>query len=236
MHPAIRIISLIIVTIFITQGSWLSILLVCLLLLPFYFKQPEYLFSAVKMAVRLKWFFLSILLLYFYYTPELPQEQNSLAQIEQRFIPGLMRISILLTILFAVNLFIKTTSKEQILAALLWLFSPLKLFHIEIDRMALRAILTIEYIEYIAERLKHYQTQSRQKNHQSDNIKDSGYIEKKRQSIVQLVRHSAIILTEIIAEAENTASKSYSITLLQSPLKKQFVFPLLLCISLYFTL
>ncbi|MCU7799762.1 MAG: hypothetical protein KZQ70_06370 [gamma proteobacterium symbiont of Lucinoma myriamae] len=216
MHPAIKIVSLIIVTIFITQGSWFTLLLTAILLLPFYILNLHLWTSAIKMLFRLKWFFLSILIIYYYYTPELQASSSLFNILNERFVPGFFRISVLVIILFSVNLFIKMTSKEEILSALLWLFSPLQFLHIDVERISLRAVLTLDYIEDLSGRLSEYK--------------------QKKQSLFYLVELSGIILHEILDEAENTSGKSYTVNCLEAPDAKQFILPMVLCLSLYISL
>ncbi len=152
MHPAIKILSLIIVSIFLTQGSWLNLIISGALLLPFYLYQSSLWHSALKMLFKLKWFFISILLIYYFYTPDIQQSDQLSYQFYdpsvindflEKMNPGFFRISVLICILFSVNLLIRTTSKEDILSALVWLFSPLKYLNINFDRFLLRSVLTL---------------------------------------------------------------------------------------------
>lgn len=236
MHPAIKIVSLILVTIFITQGGWFTLALTSTILLPFYVIDSRLWFSAIKMLSRLKWFFLSIIVIYYYYTPEIQSSQSYLTTLNERFTPGLFRISVLIIILFSVNLFIKTTTKEDILSALLWLFLPLKFFHINIDRISLRAVLTIEYIEELSARLAQYKEKYPININTGAEHSFLDILKQKKQSLLQLVKHSGIILHEILIEAENTSGKLYTINCLNAPEAKQFIIPLVLCLLLYISL
>jgi len=236
MHPAIKIVSLVILTIFSTQGSWLTLFISTLFLLPFYLHLPDLWLTVIKMLLRLKWFFLSIFILYYYYTPQINSLEAQSLFIVNNFVPGLFRISVLVTILFAVNLFIKTSSKEEILAALVWLFSPLKFFHIDSERISLRAVLSLQYIEDLSLRLSLYK-----KNHiikTSLNSENSfiNTVKQKKQSLLHLIEHSGIILNDILMEAENTSGKRLTIEPLAAPLIKQILFPIVLSLSLYLTL
>jgi len=238
MHPAIKIVSLIIITIFITQGGWFTLALTAIILLPFYVLHTSLWASAIKMLLKLKWFFLSIFFIYYYFTPELQASQSYFYILNDRFIPGLFRISILIVILFSVNLFIKTSSKEDILSALLWLFSPLAFFHINVDRISLRAVLTLEYIEELSARLSEYK-QNKTLDVNSTTSPEYSFLiflKQKKQSFFHLVEHSGIILREILNEAENTSGKSYTINCLAAPAAKQFILPVVLSLLLYITL
>jgi len=245
MHPVIKIVSLIILTIFVTQGGWLTIFLSAIFLLPYYLRHSELWLSATKMLLRLKWFFLSLFFFYYFYTPAINSSDiNSifslLLSLSERSMTGLLRIAVLIVIIFSVNIFIQKTTKEEILSALLWLFSPLNAFNINIDRMLLRAILTLEYIEELSLRLSCYKDQYKDKKlvpkYSTSKYTFMNIIKQKKQSFVHLVEHSGIILYDILNEADNTSGKSYTITCLLAPSIKQLLFPLLLCLSLYLTL
>lgn len=234
MHPGIKIVNLILFSIFLTQGNWLTLLIMGALLLPFYLSIKNIWQSALQMLVRLKWLFLSILLIYYFYTPNLSHSSSFVFTAElERLMPGLFRISILLTILFSVNLFLKSTTKEEILAALMWLFFPLAKININIERISLRAILTIEYIEQLSERLKSYKEQQRMILDKDD--MDS-FLLKKKKAFLHLIKHSGIILQETLKEAESTSGKLYSIELLSPPALIQFLFPLVIGLLFYLSL
>lgn len=226
MHPAIKIVCLVIVSIFLTQGGWSTLLLTGALLFPFYIIQLDLWRPAIKMLFRLKWFFVSILLIYYFYTPDVQQtNQTILNSLSGRTIPGLFRIAVLVFILFSVNLFIRTTSKEEILSALLWLFSPLSFFNIEIERIALRAVLTLEYIEVLSQRLTEYK-----ENKSFQESTKANFFLKKKWAFLRLIEHSGIILYEILEQAESTSGQSYTIDCLKSPKFIQFIFPSVLCL------
>ncbi len=241
MHPAIKIVSLVIVSIFLTQGGWSVILITGVLLLPFYVARLNLWSPAIKMLLRLKWFFISIFLIYYLYTPQIHLVDQSfyISRIAQ-FLPGLFRISVLIFILFAVNLFIQTTTKDEILAALLWLFIPLKLFNIKTERIALRAVLTLEYIEALSQRLSDYKKSSLVENELQDfSQRAKSYrntVQRKKTAFLQLLKHSGIILREILKEADSTAGKSYTIDCLESPRLVQYIFPLALYLIYHFSL
>lgn len=243
MHPAVKIISLLVVSIFLTQGGWSTLLITGALLLPFYVLHGELWRPAIKMLLRLKWFFISILLIYYLYTPDVPHTAHTIiSQIGGRIIPGLFRIAVLIIILFSVNLFIKTTSKEQILSALLWLFSPLKYFSIKTERISLRAVLTLEYIEALSQRLTDYKEKKSFQSYTDSNSSVASkkpiinFYLKKKWAFLHLIKHSGIILHEILEEADTTSGQSYTIDYLESPKAIQFIIPLTLCLIFFLSL
>ncbi len=241
MHPAIKIINLVIISIFLTQGGWQTLLLTGALLLPFYLVHHHLWHSAIKMLFRLKWFFISILLIYFFYTPTIHQTDSSLLVLYgSKLLPGLFRILVLIFILFSVNLFIKMTSKEEILSALLWLFLPLKFLNIDIERLSLRAILTLEYIEVLSERLAKYKKNNSLNSNSCKKLKNKVFFinnifNRLRDTLLHLIKHSGIIFCEILEEAECTSGKLYTLEYLESPKISQYLFPLMLFFFYYYS-
>jgi len=247
MHPAVKIVSLVILSMFSTQGGWFTLLLTGALLLPFYILRPLFLYTALRMLLRLKWFFFSILLIYLVLTPELPIEHqsiyfNNLSALNtflNQALPGLFRIMVLVLIIFAVNLFLRTTSKESILAALLWLFTPLKILTINIERISLRAMLTLDYIEKLTAHLDDYKQKNSIKKDKDianreilnwsslNGFKQSfkQIISQKKDVFFHLIAHSGIILREILDEAKNTSGKIVTIDCLESPNTMQLMIP-----------
>ena len=254
MHPAVKIVSLVILSMFSTQGEWYTLLLTGVIILPFYIVQPYLWQSAFRMLFRLKWLFFSILLIYFFFSPTLPIEHplapdsGYLVQLQKlsaymnQMLPGIFRITVLILIIFSVNLFLKTTTKEQILAALLWLFYPLKFLNINIERILLRAVLTLEYIEVLTLRLAEYKLI---KSDNPNNIPLAGQTFKqklihtfiqKRLAFFHLVEHSGTIVHEILDEAEKTSGKIVTVVCLDPPLASQFMIPVILCLLFILTL
>ena len=234
MHPVIKIVNLVIVSIFLTQGNWFTLLLTGALLLPFYIVRLNLWAPALKMLFRLKWFFISILLIYYFYIPDLQTSNlTSISGISIQMLPGFFRIAVLVIILFSVNLFIKTTSKEEILSALLWLFIPLKIFKIDSERISLRAILTLEYIEVLSQHLNEYKEK---KSLNITNDLNIPYFTKVKSRFLHLIDYSSNLFYEVLEDAESTSGKSYSFERVEPPLLFQYSCPLILCILLSLSL
>ncbi len=242
MHPAIKLISLITVAVFLTQGNTVTLLITGALLLPFYIVIPSLWQSAFSMISRLKLFFLSIILVYLFLSPATWSELLDMNILLQVATPGLFRISVLIVIIFSVNLYLKTTSKEDILASLIWLFKPLNYFNITIDRFALRAVMTLEYIEHLNHKLTQYKQRKLQEKKRQKKLKDNTAttlrqkLQMTKHVFLNLVSQSAIILQDVLNEAENTSGKQYTIDCLQAPSFIQFIIPVLLFAFLFITI
>ncbi|MCP3852463.1 MAG: hypothetical protein GY694_19860 [Gammaproteobacteria bacterium] len=248
MHPAIKIVNLVIISVFLTQGGWSALILTGALLLPFYFSKLEFFTSALHMLSRLKWLIVSIFLVYYFYIPDL--DNTGLSTFYQ-FLPGLYRVAVLVFIIFTVNLFLKTTTKEEILAALLWLFLPLKQVKIDIERLSLRAVLTLEYIEVLSKKMTDYKvrfsndmsssgTPELLSLEQKQNMSKGNYFlalfNRIKNKILHLITHSGIIFREIIQEADKTSGLNYTIECIEPPKMIQYCYPLILLLLFNFTL
>ncbi len=207
-------------------------------MLPFYLFKPALWNSAFSMITRLKPFFISILFVYLFLSPVSLSDMSNLNILLQVCVPGLFRISVLISIIFAVNLYLKTTDKEEILASLIWLFKPLNYFNINIDRMALRAVMTLEYIEYLNHKLTKYKRHKLKEKQQRKQVKESyrQILHNKQAAFFKLVSQSAIILHDVLTEAESTAGKQYTIDCLQAPVLIQFMIPAIISLLLFLSL
>ena len=211
-------------------------------MLPFYFINVNLWQHALTMLLRLKWFFLSILVVYLFLSPA-EFDPFSINYLSVSLLPALFRISVLVLILLAVNIFIKTTSKEEILSSLVWLFFPLKRLNINVDRFALRAVLTLEYIDVLNYRMSQYK---KEKLNNTDNNKDDNKIlsnysifaryQQKKRMFFHLIRHSGIILREILLEADTSSGKIYHIDTMQSPLFLHLFIPAAIALLLFLTM
>ncbi len=238
MHPVIKLISLITVAVFLTQGNPVTLLITGALMLSFYFVIPSLWQSAFSMISRLKLFFISIILVYLFLSPATWSELSDMNILLQVSAPGLFRIAVLIIIIFAVNLYLKTTTKEDILASLIWLFKPLNYLNITIDRFALRAVMTLDYIEQLNHKLTQYKQRKLQQKRLEENAGTSlrQKLRVTKQVFLNLVSQSAIILQDVLNEAENTSGKQYTIDCLQAPSFIQFIIPVLLFTFLFITI
>lgn len=224
MHPVIKIVSLIILSIFSTQGGWSNLFLTISIILPFYALHPDLFPSALQMTLKLKWLFLSILLIYFLFTPEVSY-----------FLSGLFRVLVLISIVFSVNLFLKTSTIEQILESLLWIFYPLGYFNINVKRLSLRAVLTLEYIVILEQRLKKYQQNSRQEKQKKEYKKGlKSFFLFRKERLFQLIEDFAIIFHESLSKVEKESNKQYTIDCIEPPGVIQLLIPVLLCLLYIF--
>lgn len=170
MHPLIRIISLLVVIVALAQPDWLRItilVLVCLVGIMFFFRDG--LAHIFTMARRLKWFFLSIIIVYAWFTPGEPV--TSSAWLSERYLPtvtgleeGALRVVALLLMISFVTFLIHKTAREELVSAIVSLCIPLKWFGVSVERFALRISLTLEKVSAYTIAIKgHVQSSSGQR-------------------------------------------------------------------------
>lgn len=141
MHPSIRILSLVVFASALSQSAWLEIVISSFIFMFIYLFQPlAYVKKALAMTIRLKWLFLSIFLVYILFLP---------IDVQVAWLEGLLRIMILILIIFAVNLLLCLTSQESLIMGIYYISKPLELFGFRSDRLAVRMVLSLEYVKNI---------------------------------------------------------------------------------------
>lgn len=150
MHPVIRILALLLGMIMVVLGSWLEWLfaLVCVGLLVIWVNSVS-LQPMFRMIAKLRWLILSIIIIYLFFTPGdplLPELLGDAASL-QGLVAGSYRVSVLLLMVMAVSVILQSTDKEQLVAALLWIFSPAERLGFSLERLAVRLVLTMEAVD-----------------------------------------------------------------------------------------
>lgn len=153
MHPLIRVLCFLVLSAAFAFGGagglWCGAIL---LLLAYAMRGRSHLGPAVRMAARLRWFYLSLAIVYGWFTPGTPLWAAPEALVP--FLPtveglaaGAGRLLALVLIVFAVNLLLRTSSREELLAAIHGLARPLGAFGVSRDRLALRLVLVMESLD-----------------------------------------------------------------------------------------
>lgn len=108
------------------------------------------------MLRRLRWFFVSLLVLYLWFTPGEPvlfgnATWSGWLPTREGFAEGAIRIAALVVIVLAVNVLVIATPREQLLAGLLWLAKPLETLGASRERFALRVTLVLGAVPQVQE-------------------------------------------------------------------------------------
>lgn len=154
LHPVIRLLCFVVFAGFLTRegpaGLTLATLAyIALLIWRIPRGQPSGLAASQRMLRRMRWLFLSILIVYFWFTPGTPLwagHAEAWVPTVEGMMLGMERILALVLIVLAVNLLSASTPREHLLAALYWLARPLRAIGLAPERLALRMVLAMEAV------------------------------------------------------------------------------------------
>lgn len=147
-NPASRILSLALLTILVNTQGWQGLLIFLLPLIVLFYRHPGPARQALMLARRLRWFFLSILILYLWFYPG-----TELLPLMGRFSPAVegvneavLRITSLLIVISYSVFLVQLTPRDQIISGIQTLLSPLAAIGINSDRFALRLGLVLAIV------------------------------------------------------------------------------------------
>ena len=153
LHPAVRIIGFLVLGGYLAMGRPTDLAVAALILFGLYgVLENARMGPAVKMLRRMRWFFLSIFIIYLWFTPGTPVWPGAPLRYED-WLPtlegvqlGLTRAAALALFIFGVTLLLQTTPRNGLISGIRWLVRPLPLpgrFH---DILALRIALVLETV------------------------------------------------------------------------------------------
>ena len=153
-HSAIRILSLALLTVLINKLAWTGLLLLLLPLTVLFYRFPDAGLQVLKMSSRLRWFFLSILFLYCWFYPGSPlfPSLGDFSPIKEGVDEAALRISSLLLIISYCGFLLLLTPRNELIAGIQYLLTPLKLFGIDSSSFALRLALVLAIVPQMNER------------------------------------------------------------------------------------
>ena len=159
MHPVIRIVSFVVLSAFLALGDTANILIAAVILGFLHFKLDAPVRQAVwRLLRRMRWLFLSIAVIYLWFTPGKPLIFGDAAF--AAWLPtldgvrlGALRISSLALMAAAAGMLLSVTSREEILGALRWLTAPLRRLRFPDERFAVRVALSLEAVTRMQSRV-----------------------------------------------------------------------------------
>lgn len=155
MHPFVKILYFILILVLISmvnsQLLFLFLLTLCLIVFILRIK------SFLGMLKRMRWLFLSILVLYAFGTPGelVPQFPTNLAPSYEGIGLGLQQIGKLMIALAALSILLANSSREQLMLGLYMLLKPLEHLGLNVEKFAARLLLTLNYVEDMASEDNH---------------------------------------------------------------------------------
>lgn len=154
MHPLIRIVCFLVFSACLAFGGAAELACGGVLLAGAYLSSPPRLFlPAVTMMYRMRWFLLSLFIVYGWFTPGQPlvgSEGMRFAELwptREGALAGLLRAALLMTIVAGANLLLRTTPRDELLVAVYGLARPLGWCGISRERIAVRMVLVIEALD-----------------------------------------------------------------------------------------
>ena len=230
MHPVIRIISFLILASFVAFGGLHELALGFVIVLSVVlFKRLQSIELTVRILKRMRWLFLSILIVYLWFTPGEP-----IIPISSEYIPtmeglktGLLRVLSLVLIIFAVNYFISSIARNRLVEAIVWLLRPFNWIGFDSRQLALRIALTLELIprvQQIVLDLKQHYLDS--KDHENQ-LRQSEVNRPAILSRVAVVSHLMEVLFErIVDEADKMPAEKIKVDTMRRPQFLQWLVPI----------
>lgn len=148
MHPTIRIICFLILTAFLSLGSFNVILVSAISVALLFFILPEVkLTTAWEILRRLRWLFLSLMIVYLWFTPgEQIIAGMTGSPTYEGLVSGALRVASLVLMVLAVSLVLQSTDNEDLIAAIMFLLYPLVFMGFPVERFAARLVLAMEKV------------------------------------------------------------------------------------------
>lgn len=152
MHPALKILGVVLFILCVAQAGW-AVLAVGGLLAAVALAATgaEGVGRFLAMSRRLKWFFLSIILIFGWFTPGTPllEWMGAWSPGREGLVMGLQRTLVLVLAVAAVVWLLHVTSRESLVKGLLWLTRPLAPLGLPRERFAVRLVLTLEALPQV---------------------------------------------------------------------------------------
>ncbi|MCG5495306.1 energy-coupling factor transporter transmembrane protein EcfT [Ectothiorhodospira variabilis] len=147
MHPATKILGVILFILCVARANPAVIAGgCCWVALGLWHVGREGVDRFLTMVGRLKWFFLSIILVFGWFTPGTPllALAPELSPSREGLLLGLQRSLVLVLAVGAVVWLLETTRRDDLVKGLLWLTRPLAILGFPRERFAVRLVLTLE--------------------------------------------------------------------------------------------
>lgn len=217
MHPVIRLACFLVFAAFLTREGAPGLVFAAVLLgALFVVAGGAGLGASARMLRRLRWLFMSLLVVYLWFTPGTPiagPADSPWVPTWQGATQGTERIAALVLIVLAVNLLIARTARPKLLAAIHWVSYPLRFFGCSRDRFALRLVLAMEAVAMLQPLLAARRALLR---HSTKSI------------VARLGDAAAELFGETLRRAEEAPCTPHVVPALAAPVWWQWGYPLLL--------
>jgi len=158
LHPAIRVLLVLVLAAFSSQASLPALGVWAVLLLSTYLITVGHDHTAVARLrngiTRLRWLLLAIFVLYAGFTPGTPVVEAAPGISREGLLEGLRRALVLIDLLVMVYLLLAVTPIHELVAAIHTLVRPLKPLGIDPQRVGLRLALALDQVNQMHARLR----------------------------------------------------------------------------------
>lgn len=213
MHPVIRVSLFLVFAVSVSRIELPQLIVAVFILFILSILWARLRWSLVFQTLkRLRWFFLTILVLYGWLTPGQALFETSLVNgpSQAGINAGVLQVVSLILMILALVSLISNLSKELLLGAIYWWSYPLKWLHISRERLVLRLILTMERVELLQQQLSRFEPPDTSANRWQRLASLTGYA-----------------FQEVNQQAEQESVTHVSIKRLQSPPAWQWTYPVL---------
>ena len=161
MHPFVKILCFVLILLLTNtlRDQWLIALCAGLCLMAVWSNKRNFL----RVVRRMRWLFISLLIIYAFTTPGeyIPELLAYASPTYEGGVLGLLQITKLLIALASLSLLFASSSKQDLIAGLYMLLTPLKLFGLNVESFSARLMLTLDYVEEFAVDTNHKMTFNR---------------------------------------------------------------------------
>ena len=237
MHPVIKIVSFLVFGAAVSIGDGEILLAGASLVLPLYlFGNKIHFHTSLMMLKRLKWLFVSILVVYLFFTPgQLLLPDLTWSPTLEGLMQGLLRVAVLVLLVAAVNFLISSTEQDDFLSAILWCLRPLSFVGLPHERLAVRITLTLDEVSQIR---KHHLYEGRNESQEEEannavshvvsNVKKAEPVRKSEPKLFSIAKTANRLFQSVITNAETTAVREISLLEESAPPVYQWLIPALL--------
>jgi energy-coupling factor transporter transmembrane protein EcfT len=190
MHPATRVLIAIVTIAFMVSGGLYTLCAGVLLSLVLHWRAGLGLDARfLNMVLRMRWFFLSIMVLYMWLTPGMPlwPALGMYSPHQPGVFEGLSRCAVLIAILSLVHWLTSTTTRDQLVQGIYWLMRPARRMRFRPETLAVRLALVLEIVPVLQQELMN----------RAPGLRDAG-----RQRIAA---HATELLEAVLDEANRAA-------------------------------
>lgn len=190
---------------------------------------PTQLHNVLKMLKRLRWLFLSILVVYLFFTPGILLLPDVLwGPTQEGLTQGLLRIAVLVLIVAAVNVLMSSTGQAEFLSAVSWCLQPLSWLGLSHERLAVRISLTLTAVGVLRTACQHEAHDETSDVVVAKSVESSSS-EPKLMAIAKTAHH---LFDKVINDAEQASLQAITLPEQSRPPLLQWAIPVLLAIVL----